>query len=53
MYLGDIDTETSDISKLDSKDAVYMLNFYAKTLAKQNPTWSGLVKSLANANKNY
>jgi hypothetical protein len=51
MYLGDIDTETSEMSKLNSKDAVYMLNYYAKTLAKQNPKWNYFVNSLSG--KNY
>jgi hypothetical protein len=51
MFLADIDTETADISKLNSIDAVYILKYFAQDIAKLNPTWSNLVPDLKG--KNY
>jgi hypothetical protein len=51
MFLADIDTETADISKLNSIDAVYTVKYYVENLANHNPTWSGLVTYLNG--KNY
>jgi uncharacterized protein YjdB len=51
MFLADIDTETAGISKLNSIDAVYILKYFARNIAKLNPTWSNLVPDLKG--KNY
>jgi hypothetical protein len=51
IYLGDIDTETSDKNSLNSIDAVYTVKYYVENLANHNPTWSGLVTYLNG--KNY
>ena len=52
-YLADIDSESIDHNRLDSKDAVWTLQFYANCLTEKNTPWNELCKTLADSGKVY
>ena len=52
-YLADIDNESLDFDEIRSRDAMYILQFYAMDIAEQNPLWSNICKDLAGTGKTY
>ncbi len=52
-YLADVDAEQLNYSNLDSKDAVWTLQFYADCLTEKNTPWNELCKDLADSGKVY